>query len=98
LAIVTHPKIFDPPTPMPDALRTVSQWVASPLLTLLSEAEGYEAILPDVLTKALVVGPRVHDARVAALCLQHGVSELWTADRDFSRFPELSTRNPLRNC
>jgi hypothetical protein len=37
----------------------------------------------------------VHDARIAALCLQHGVSELLTADRDFSRFPALRTRNPL---
>jgi predicted nucleic acid-binding protein len=37
----------------------------------------------------------VHDARIAALCLQHGVRELWSADRDFNRFPALRTRNPL---
>jgi predicted nucleic acid-binding protein len=37
----------------------------------------------------------VHDARIVAICLHHGVSELWTADRDFSRFPSLKTRNPL---
>jgi len=37
----------------------------------------------------------VHDARVAAICLAHGVRELLTADRDFSLFPELRTRNPL---
>jgi len=42
-----------------------------------------------------VVGPKVHDARVAAVCLGHGVEELWTADRDFSWFPELRTSNPL---
>ena len=40
-------------------------------------------------------GPKVHDARIAAICIGHGVSELWTADRDFSYFPELRTRNPL---
>jgi predicted nucleic acid-binding protein len=40
-------------------------------------------------------GAQVHDARIAALCLHHGVTELWTADRDFGRFPELRTRNPL---
>lgn len=40
-------------------------------------------------------GPRVHEARIAALCLLHGVGELWSADRDFSRFPELEVRNPL---
>ena len=38
---------------------------------------------------------RVHDARIAALCLAHGVRELWTADRDFSRFAKLATANPL---
>jgi predicted nucleic acid-binding protein len=37
----------------------------------------------------------VHDARVAALCRQHGVRELWSADRDFGRFPDLPVVNPL---
>jgi len=40
-------------------------------------------------------GPAVHDARIAALCLTHGVQALWTADRDFGRFPRLRTVNPL---
>ena len=44
---------------------------------------------------AKLSGPRIHDARIAALCLNHGVRELWTADRDFSMFPKLKTRNPL---
>jgi len=39
--------------------------------------------------------PLVHDARIAACCLIHGVTELWTMDHDFSRFPDLKTRNPL---
>jgi predicted nucleic acid-binding protein len=42
-----------------------------------------------------VVGNKVHDARVAAICLGHGVRELWSADRDFSYFPDVRTRNPL---
>jgi predicted nucleic acid-binding protein len=42
-----------------------------------------------------VAGPRVHDARIAALCVQHGVTKLWTMDRDFSRFALLSTEDPL---
>jgi predicted nucleic acid-binding protein len=36
-----------------------------------------------------------HDARVAAICLQHGVTKLFSADRDFSKLPELQTVNPL---
>jgi predicted nucleic acid-binding protein len=42
-----------------------------------------------------IAGPLVHDARVASLCRLHGVRELWTADRDFSRFPGLLVHNPL---
>lgn len=42
-----------------------------------------------------MAGGKVHDARIAALCLHHAVDELWSADRDFSRFPTLRTVNPL---
>lgn len=31
---------------------------------------------------------------IAAICITHGVTELWTADRDFGRFPALRIRNP----
>ena len=97
LAIATHPRIFDPPTPLDDALRAVESWRDAPGITFLSELDGYAEVLAAVLREALVVGPRVHDARIVALCRQHSVSEIWTADRDFSRFPGLVTRNPLRS-
>jgi uncharacterized protein len=42
-----------------------------------------------------VTGPRVHYARIAALCVYHGVTELWSADRDFGRFGDVKVRNPL---
>ncbi|MBI4815797.1 MAG: PIN domain-containing protein [Deltaproteobacteria bacterium] len=96
LSVVTHPKIFDPPTPLDDALRAVESWVASPNLTLLGEdEEAHWPILARLARAARISGPRVHDARIAAICVGHGVHELWTADRDFSRFPSLVTRNPL---
>lgn len=62
---------------------------------MLGESEGYWPILRAELIRARVTGPKIHDARIAAICLQHAVAELWTADRDFSRFPSLSTSNPL---
>lgn len=95
LAIVTHPRIFVPPTPLKTALEQVAVWLESPSLVLLSEADGYWQRLRPILQTGRVVGPLVHDARIAALCLHHGVLELWSADRDFSRFPELVVRNPL---
>lgn len=95
LAIVTHPRIWDPPTPLPAAMDQVSAWMESPTVVLLSESHGYWGGLRELLRKGRIQGPRVHDARVAALCVTHGVRELWTADRDFGRFRDLKTRNPL---
>jgi len=97
LAIVTHPRIFKRPTPVANAVDQVAAWMDSPSLVLLSESEGYWSQLARVVGSSRVRGPQLHDARIAALCLHHGVDRLWTADRDFGRFPDLSTENPLVN-
>ncbi len=95
--IVTHPRRYDPPTPSAKALAQIESMLASPSLELLSETSTMLAweTFRDLLATSRVVGPAVHDARIASICLQHGVEELWTADRDFSRFPRLKLRNPL---
>jgi toxin-antitoxin system PIN domain toxin len=98
LAIVTHPRIFNPPTPLQKALDQVAVWLESPVVTTLAETHGYWDRLRGQLSAATVTGARVHDARIAALCLHHGVRELWSADRDFGRFPQLAVRNPLIAC
>lgn len=96
LAIVTHPRIYIPPTPLKDALIQVEKWLSCPTLVLLKEENiAYWKNLKNTLETSRVSGPQIHDARVAALCVSHGIEELWTADRDFSRFPSLRTRNPL---
>jgi hypothetical protein len=95
LAIVTHPKIYDPPSTLTQACEQVAAWLESPWLVLVAETDGYWPHLRDLLDRGRVAGARIHDARIAALCVLHGVRQLWTADRDFSRFPSLKTRNPL---
>ena len=95
LAIVTHPRIYAPPTPLAGAIDQIEAWLESPSLVLLAEAYGYWPELRSALQEGRITGPQVHDARVAALCRFHGVRELWTADRDFSRFPGMTVRNPL---
>jgi hypothetical protein len=95
LAIATHPRIYDPPTPLVKATDQVDAWLESPSVVLLAESEDHWLHLASLLRAGRVAGSVVHDARVAAICIQHGVRELWTVDRDFSRFPRLKTRNPL---
>jgi uncharacterized protein len=95
LSITTHPRIYKPPTPLAQAIEQIEAWLEAPGLTILSEVDGYWLELRTTLETGRVIGPQVHDARIAALCRLHGVRELWTADRDFSRFPGLAVRNPL---
>ena len=95
LAIVTHPRIYAPPSTIAQAMDQVRTWLESPSVVMLSEGEGHWDALAAALELGQVRGPQVHDARIVALCQQHGVRELLTADRDFSRFPGLRTRNPL---
>lgn len=77
------------------AVDQINAWLESPTLVLLSETPDYWSILKPIIHAALVNGPMIHDARIAAICKQNGVTELLTADRDFGRFHELKTRNPL---
>jgi len=94
-SIATHPRIYAPPSTPTQALDQLRAWRESPSLTLLAEDEAYWPVLESIVDQSRLVGPAVHDARIAALCIRHGVHELLTADRDFSRFPGLATRNPL---
>jgi toxin-antitoxin system PIN domain toxin len=95
LATVTHPRIYRPPTPAVAAVAQIDAWLESPSLVLLGESDAHWAALRSIVLAGRVDGPLVHDARVAALCVAHGVRELWTADRDFGRFPGVNAVNPL---
>ena len=95
LAITTSPRIYNPPTPLGVALSQVEYWLQSPALVLLAEGPGYWDSLKGQATVARVAGAAIHDAHLAALCLEHGVAALWSADRDFTRFHHLKVVNPL---
>jgi toxin-antitoxin system PIN domain toxin len=95
LAIVTHPRVYDPPSPLAAAVDQVDAWMESPSLLLLDEGSEHWTTLRSLIEIGRVAGPKVHDARIAALCLAHGVRSLWTVDRDFSRFPALEAVNPF---
>jgi toxin-antitoxin system PIN domain toxin len=95
IGIVTHPRRYVPPTPIARALDQVDAWMESPSLALLAESQTHWPVLRGLLFAGRIAGGQVHDARIAALCIQHGVRELWSADRDFTRFAGLTVVNPL---
>jgi toxin-antitoxin system PIN domain toxin len=95
LAVVTNPRLFKTPTAMEKAWAFLGALGESPSLRLLSETPEHYATLRSLLKASKIVGPKVHDARIAALCIEHGAETLLSADRDFSRFPSLRVVNPL---
>jgi uncharacterized protein len=94
-SVVTHPKVYKPASTTAQAIDQIDTWLSLPGVQLLTESTAYWDSLRSLLVMGAVQGPMVHDARIAAICLQHGVHEFWTADRDFRRFPRLHCRNPL---
>lgn len=96
ISVVTNPRIWKAAASSPaQAWSQVSLWLGSPSVRLLAETEGFAEVLADLATRPRVHGPVIHDARIAALCIAHGVAALLTRDRDFSLFPELAVRDPF---
>jgi hypothetical protein len=95
LAVVTNPRIFLVPTPIEAALSQIEIWRESPSLRFIGETSIYWRTLAEILAQGKIVGPKVHDARIAAICRAHGVGELWSADRDFSRIRGVKVTNPV---
>jgi uncharacterized protein len=95
LRVVTHPRVFHPPVPLKIALEDLRKLLASPSLFLLAETPRHLSVMDQVVSQSGATGNLVHDAHIVALCLEHGVSEIITGDRDFSRFAGLRIINPF---
>lgn len=95
LRVVTHPRVYHPPMPWAAALRDLRRVLASPSLVVLGETSRHADVMAAVVEASGATGNMIHDAHIAARCLEHGVSELVTGDRDFSRFPQIRTTNPF---
>ena len=92
---VTHPRIYNTATPASTAFAQLRALQTLSNLLFLAEADDHLQHLEPLALAAKLEGGAIHDARIAAICRSHGVAELWSADRDFSRFPSLVVRNPL---
>ena len=95
LRVLTHPKIFVPPNTVEDALGRLERFRSSPSLVMLGDGPAHLRHMTKVIRESGATGNLVHDAHIAALCMEHGVSELYTMDRDFSRFSGLKIKHPF---
>lgn len=94
LRVATHPRVFDPPSRLEDALAFADQIRRQPNAVLLDPGERHWSIFMALCESAGVKGNLIPDAFLAALAIETG-SEWITTDRDFSRFPGLNWRHPF---
>lgn len=95
-SVVTNPRIWRESASTPQqAWAQLNAWFAAPSLRLLAESQEFTTVLSGFVQRPRVRGAVVHDARIAAICVAHGVDALLTRDRDFALFPELAVRNPF---
>ena len=93
--VVSQPKLWKSPSSAEQIRAQIDAWFEPPTAYILGEEQEFMSLYLDLLRSSGVCGGTVHDARIAACCLYHRVSVLWTADRDFGRFTALDTLNPL---
>ena len=94
LRIVTHPRVFNPPSTLKQAMAFVGPLRSAPNCVTVSPGSRHWAIFCELASKAGAKGNLVADAFLAALAIESGC-EWITADRDFARFPGLRWRHPL---
>ncbi len=95
LRIVTHPAIFNPPSAMVDALEFCKEFREPSNCSHVNPGPRHWDIFIQLCRETGVKGNLVPDAFLAALAIESG-SEWITTDRDYSRFPNLRWRHPLR--
>jgi toxin-antitoxin system PIN domain toxin len=89
LRVSTHPRVYDPPATVEQALAFLNALLRAPSVALLSETDRHAQVLEAVLASSGVSANLIHDAHIVALAVEHGYDEVLTEDRDIERFPEI---------
>ena len=94
LRVVTHPRIFNPPAPLADALAFADAVRSPSQRVVITPGPRHWSIFQRLCVSARAKGSLVADAYLAAMAIESGC-EFVTTDRDFARFPGLRWRHPL---
>ncbi len=86
LRVVTHPKLFDPPSTIVEATETIGCLLESPSIILLNPGIQFWSILNEIVRESNVRGNLLYDAQIVAVCREYGIRDLLSEDRDFTRF------------
>ena len=95
IRIGTNPRVFEHPLSMDQALARIQSWMDQPCTRIVSPTSRHWTVFQKMLRDGQAVANLVTDAHLAALAVEHGC-ELISTDSDFSRFPGVRWRNPLK--
>ncbi|MDX2079444.1 MAG: type II toxin-antitoxin system VapC family toxin [Terrimicrobiaceae bacterium] len=96
IRITTSRRILKNPYPLNEILDIVGEWLELPHYDLVHPGGAHFTHLEGLLRKAGAAGNLTTDAHLAATAIERGFI-LYTSDADFSRFPGLKWRNPLKD-
>lgn len=95
LRLVTHPSVFPKPLKLAAAMANVDRLLARPHVRAVGELDGFWSTYRRVTDPVKARGNLVPDAHLVALMHQHGVSMIWSRDRDLRRFDGITARDPF---
>ena len=93
LRVVTHGRVFNPPSTVTQAVAFIESIAAAPSCEVLRPGPEFLAMLADTVRRTEARGNLVFDAQIAALCREYGVDTILTNDRDFVRFEPLQVQD-----
>jgi toxin-antitoxin system PIN domain toxin len=95
IRISTNRQIFKKPLTAPQAIKRVQSWFDQPCVRMIHPTDSHWRIFQTMLQEGQATANLVADAHLATLAVEHGCV-LYTTDSDFSRFPRLKWKNPLK--
>jgi uncharacterized protein len=94
LRVITNWRLSRTRVTVEQAVQIVEEWLQQPNVQILAPGDQHWSVLRRMIVEGRASGPLVSDAQIAALTIEYG-GVLYTADRDFARFPGLRWKNPL---
>jgi toxin-antitoxin system PIN domain toxin len=95
LRVMTHPRLFKPPSTQTEAISRLNLLSGSPSLTFIGHGPLHFSALMAAAEQSGAKGNLFFDVQIAAICREHGITEILTMDRDFSRFSGIKVRRPF---
>lgn len=92
IRVVTHRRVFNPPSTLTQATGFLEELVASPSCRVVRPGTEFTNLLIETVRGADARGNLVFDAQIVALCREHGIAAILTNDRDFDRFRDMRAR------